>query len=179
MVLALLGCSSLTPTDLVEDSSWPYRPELMQVSLSCDAGVATARARTQGWSNGGTVDVWGPDMVVVESWDMKSVGFSRDETCDIVEASWGSSDAGEVGAFTCDQYAGGTLTWMIRIAYESGCAGIHVAGPGAEAVEAGDVEAPLADLADDCDPPSEYSADTRPAAGEHVDAVTPCTEPLP
>lgn len=191
MLTFFLACWS-QPQDsaftVTQDTSYPGLPELQAVSASCTDGVVAYRARTIGWSNFAAVDVWNtnaqPDSH--ESVELPTVGFLRDEYCDLMELRLNAKDSPNPSTalgrskVNCDEFDTGVLTLLFQVWYEEGCAGAQVYGADPNAVYADtqtvNGEPTRSPHNDDCLP--DNAGDTEHIRGTVMDEVPPCSQPL-
>lgn len=169
------------------DTSYGGVPELQAVSASCDNGVITFRARTKGWSNLAFVDVWHverlPDQY--EAWELPTVGFRRDEFCDLMEVKLDALDPDfpdserQNSTLRCQQFTSNNLTFLFQVWFEEGCAGAQVFGAHAEAAYGATFAMNRGPTGRRRNPSCLPANAADPLIqGVVLDEVPPCTEPL-
>ncbi len=180
-ILYLSACAG-SPAEFSTDTSFPGFPEVLAVSADCEPdGDFVVRARTVGWSEAGVIQIWeGSDVSgtpIVER-DFRSIGFRRDEWCDFLEGPAQGEDA-NLPECRGDFESGYTV--LLRVTYESGCAGEQAIGPGAASALGGEVIDPTG-LDDTCPAPMSadwMEADPPPSLdSDVVSFVPPCDEAL-
>lgn len=168
-ILLLVTACQPEPEDwLVEDSGFRGTPTLEEVSADCHEGHVRVRARLHGWGRDAAAEVWdGLGGYARISEGFGTTGFSRDRTCDVLEASTG--DTGDTGTdpalAPCTSMDGYTV--RLYVWSEVGCAGVVTWGAEAEAVTNGTIQPPAMESPDD---------ECVPGDAEVVDYVGECVD---
>lgn len=172
LIATMLACVRVDEEafELISDTSYRGYTRLEQVAATCEDEKIVVRARTTGWIEEALLEVWGPIEKADE--DMKTVAFTRDEYCDVFEASVTGPD------FSCTAMESGTLTYLVRVQFELGCGGMKAWGAVDESLVYTEGIVPEPGDAD-CDLDDEDGYNPEDVMGEVVSAVTSCAEPLP